>query len=69
VFAELGAMRIPISQKTFWKYVKEFDLKPGVSFSDPRQVRTKFYYDNQSYDWEPGTEAPGPFAKISKDFN
>ncbi|WDE95795.1 FAD-dependent oxidoreductase [Lentisphaera profundi] len=68
VFAELGAMRIPLSQKTFWKYANEFNLKAGLSFPDPGKVRTKFFYDNKSYDWEPGSQAPGPFAKIAKDF-
>ncbi|MDD7986121.1 FAD-dependent oxidoreductase [Lentisphaera marina] len=41
VFAELGAMRIPLSQKTFWSCVN--DLKSALSFPDPGTVRTKFF--------------------------
>lgn len=67
-FAEMGAMRIPLSQKTFWSYVEQFQLEPGLTFPDPGKVRTKFYYQNTSYDWQPDSQAPGPFARIAKGF-
>ena len=68
-FAEMGAMRIPLSQKTFWTYVDEFGLKSGAKFPDPGKVLTRFFYANKTYDWSPGLVPPGPFKKIAEDFS
>ncbi|HVQ35920.1 MAG TPA: FAD-dependent oxidoreductase, partial [Pyrinomonadaceae bacterium] len=69
VFAEMGAMRVPVSNKVFWYYAgpNMFNLQTGP-FPDPGVVPTNLYYENTLYDWAPNTRPPGPFAKITADF-
>lgn len=69
VFAEMGAMRVPVSNKCFWYYAGPdmFNLQIGP-FPDPGVVPTNLYYENTLYDWTPGTLPPGPFTKIMSDF-
>jgi tryptophan 2-monooxygenase len=68
VIAEMGAMRVPVSNKVFYHYADAFGFKYS-SFPDPGKVPTVLYYENQRYDWKPGDPAPGPFAQIADDFN
>lgn len=68
VIAEMGAMRVPVSNKVFYRYADGFGFKYS-SFPDPGKVPTVLYYENQRYDWKPGATAPGPFAQIAVDFN
>ena len=69
VFAEMGAMRVPTSNKVFWHYAgpSMFNLQTG-SFPDPGVVPTNLYYENTLYNWPPKTLPPGPFQQIAKDF-
>ena len=67
VWAEMGAMRVPLSQKLFWYYANQFGAKIG-DFPDPGVAPTLLYYENQPYWWQPHTPPPGPFAKIQADF-
>lgn len=69
VFAEMGAMRVPISNKVFWHYAGPgmFNLQTG-NFPDPGIVPTNLYYENTFYDWAPNTPPPGPFQQIAADF-
>lgn len=67
-FAELGSMRVPPSQETFWAYAAEFGLKTGGTFPDPGKVQTRLYYENKGYEWAPNTPSPGPFKRIAEDF-
>lgn len=68
-FAEMGSMRVPLSQKTFWAYAECFGLKSGGKFPDPGVVQTRLYYQNQVLEWSPGQPPPGVFANIAKDFD
>jgi tryptophan 2-monooxygenase len=68
VIAEMGAMRVPVSNKVFYHYADAFGFKYS-SFPDPGKVPTVLYYENQRYDWTPEKPAPGPFAQIADDFN
>jgi len=63
VFAEMGAMRVPTQNQVFYKYAGDFKLSFGT-FPDPGTVQTRIYYENQIYDWAPGTNPPGPFLAI-----
>ena len=69
LFAEMGAMRVPVSNKVFWHYAGPdmFNLQTGP-FPDPGVVPTNLYYENTLYDWKPGTLPPSPFTKITADF-
>ena len=72
LWAEMGAMRVPVSQNLFWYYACQFGVQTGT-FPDPGQVLTLLYYQNQGYDWKPDPDhpnvpPPGPFTKIQSDF-
>lgn len=72
LWAEMGAMRVPVSQKLFWYYACQFGVNTG-SFPDPGQVLTLLYYQNKGYSWkpkrgQPNVPPPGPFTKIQSDF-
>lgn len=67
LWAELGAMRVPLSQKLFWYYANQFGVKTGA-FPDPGVAPTVLYYQNQAYPWPPNQPPPGPFQQIQKDF-
>lgn len=68
VIAEMGAMRIPVSNKVFWHYADLFRMET-TDFPDPGSVPTTLYYENTPYPWLPGQNPPGPFQKISTDFH
>lgn len=67
LWAELGAMRVPLSNKLFWYYANQFGVKTGA-FPDPGIAPTLLFYENQAYPWEPNQPPPGPFGKIQQDF-
>ncbi len=66
--AEMGSMRVPVSNEVFYYYAKQFGFQYS-SFPDPGQVPTQLYYLNQVYQWKPGAPPPGPFQRIANDFN
>ncbi len=72
-WAELGAMRVPLSNQVFWYYANQFGAKTG-SFPDPGTVPTLIYYENNSHMWNPSDSdsasqvPPGRFQKIQTDF-
>ena len=73
IWAEMGAMRVPTSQKLFWYYAHQFNVQTG-SFPDPGVVPTLPSYQNQLYQWQyPGHSTsrvpPGPFADIAIAFD
>lgn len=67
LWAELGAMRVPLSSKLFWRYAKQFGAQTGA-FPDPGIAPTLLYYQNQAYPWQPNQPPPGPFKQIQDDF-
>ena len=67
-FAEMGAMRVPPSNKTFGYYASLFGMEP-TPFPDPGQVETLLYYQNTRYPWAAKAPPPGIFNKINDDFN
>ena len=73
IWAEMGAMRVPVSQKLFWYYARQFGVKTGA-FPDPGVVPTLLSYENQLYQWQfpgahPSKVPPGPFNEIEVAFN
>jgi len=73
VWAEMGAMRVPVSQKLFWYYARQFNVQTGA-FPDPGVVPTLLSYENQLYQWQypgkpPSSVPPGPFTDIAVAFN
>lgn len=72
IWAEMGAMRVPLSQKLFWYYADQFGAQKG-NFPDPGVAPTLLYYQNKPYVWQPSNSpinpAPGPFTKISNVFS
>lgn len=70
VFAEMGAMRFPLSNKLFFYYVHKFGLKVGGQFPDPGKVNTKLYFQNKIIFWHEGHETPDDpdFKRIGKDW-
>jgi tryptophan 2-monooxygenase len=74
-FAEMGAMRVPVSNKVFYYYVDQFKLPVLENFPDPGKVLTQLYYENKSYVWKPGPSPdeplppPGPFKRIQRDYD
>jgi tryptophan 2-monooxygenase len=69
MFAEMGAMRVPVSSKVFWNYANKFGLH-HMEFPDPGKVPiTCLYYENQAYEWKEKTDPPAPFDQISKDWD
>lgn len=70
-FAEMGAMRVPISSRVFYYYAENFGiynpLKP-TPFPDPGLVPTVLYYQNRAYRWDAGESNPKEFQKIQEDW-
>lgn len=67
LWGELGAMRVPLSNKLFWYYAGQLGVKTG-SFPDPGVAPTLLYYENRAYPWQPNQPPPGPFKQIQADF-
>jgi len=68
VIAEMGAMRMPTSNKVFWHYANRFGLR-SCTFPDPGKVPTTLSYANTAWQWMPGQPPPGPFGRIQADLN
>jgi tryptophan 2-monooxygenase len=68
MFAEMGAMRVPVSSKVFWSYADAFGLS-SMEFPDPGKVPTLLYYENEALEWRAGQLPPGRFAQIQKDWD
>jgi tryptophan 2-monooxygenase len=72
IWAEMGAMRVPVSQKLFWYYANQFKVQTGA-FPDPGVAPTLLSYENQVHQWQyPGQPTspipPVPFAEIAVTF-
>ncbi len=69
-FAEMGAMRVPPSQRTIGLYAQMFGMQAANGgFPDPGKVPTTLYYENQAYVWAAGDNPPGIFGSIADDFS
>jgi tryptophan 2-monooxygenase len=68
VIAEMGAMRMPTSNKVFWHYADLFGMQTGP-FPDPGKVPTTLCYANATYPWTPGSPPPGPFGRLQADLD
>ena len=70
VFAEMGSMRVPPSQRTFVAYAKMFNMQTlEGGFPDPGKVPTLLFYENNPYNWVPHEAPPPPFDAIANDFS
>jgi tryptophan 2-monooxygenase len=67
--AEMGAMRVPPSNETFYYYASTVFAMQTNPFPDPGKVATQIYYQNQLYPWPKGQDPPEPFLGLSDDFN
>lgn len=56
--AELGAMRVPVSCRTFFHYADLFGLRYGPRFPDPGLVPTLLNYRGNNFLWTPSDEPP-----------
>ena len=66
--AEMGAMRVPKSNETFYYYASTLFNMGTTAFPDPGVAPTQIYYQNTRYDWKPHGDPPAPFAKLKQDF-
>jgi tryptophan 2-monooxygenase len=70
-FAEMGAMRFPLSAKMFFHYVKDvFHMRTSGQFPDPGKVTTRLYFQNRLIEWPAGERAPrdAEFQRIGRDW-
>ncbi|MBA2652956.1 MAG: FAD-dependent oxidoreductase [Tatlockia sp.] len=65
-FAELGAMRIPISSQIFLHYAKKIKLTCNIPFPAAELVNSLIYFHNKRYPWGAKTNLPEPFFKIKQ---
>lgn len=63
-FAEMGAMRIPLSSKIFFHYAKQLGLTFDREFPGAGSVNTAIYYRNKRYLWKKNDPMPEPFATV-----
>jgi tryptophan 2-monooxygenase len=68
VFAELGAMRIPLSSRVFYHYAERFQLAYDMLFPDPGLVDTLLCYRGQSSWWTGGTRVPAEFNDVQQNW-
>src|SRR5512136_950485 len=68
-FAEMGAMRVPVSSRVFYHYANRFQLDHSIPFPDPGQVDTLLCYRGQSSWWEGGTGVPEEFHTVQQNWN
>lgn len=68
VFAELGAMRIPLSSKVFFDLADEFKLNTEMDFPDPGLVDTILSYQNSTYFWKAHDPVPEIFSSVKKNW-
>ena len=69
LFAEMGAMRVPVSSKVFWHYAKKTFRLTSMKFPDPGTVPTLLYYENEAQAWPVNAPPPGRFAGIKADWD
>jgi tryptophan 2-monooxygenase len=67
-FAELGAMRIPLSSRVFYHYAERFQLKHDILFPDPGLVDTLLCYRGQSSWWTGGSRVPSEFHTVQQNW-
>ncbi len=70
-FAEMGAMRFPLSARLFFHYASEvFGMRTSGEFPDPGKVYTRLYYQNSVIDWPAGQPTPShpAFRRIGRDW-
>jgi tryptophan 2-monooxygenase len=71
-FAEMGAMRFPLSARVFFHYARDvFRMRSSGQFPDPGKVYTRLYYQNSLIDWPAGSPAPDDegFRRIGRDWS
>ena len=62
---EMGAMRVPPSEKVFNFYADKFDMHPS-EFPDPGKVNTNIIFEGKNYPWPANQNAPEIFTTISE---
>lgn len=65
---ELGAMRVPPSEKLFTYYAQKFSMQSG-EFPDPGKVNTDIIFDGVRYSWEANQAPPEIFATVSRSWD
>ncbi len=63
-YAELGAMRIPLSSPIFLHYAKLLKLNLINAFPNPGVVDTLIQYCNSNYLWKANHKLPPPFTQL-----
>ncbi len=63
-FAEMGAMRIPLSSRIFFHYAKKMNIHYDKICPSPGNVKTAIYFRGKVYSWEMNTNPPDPFMTI-----
>lgn len=70
-FAEMGTMRVPISNRVFYHYAENsamYNPQQSTLFPDPGLVPTLLYYQNQAYTWNKGEPSPKGFQKTQEEW-
>lgn len=62
---EMGAMRVPPSEQLFGYYTQRFGIEPNGQFPDPGKVNTTIIFQNKTYQWKAGGQAPSIFDNVS----
>lgn len=58
IYAETGAMRVPISHRVFFHYAKKFGVSYQKDPCPPRMVNSELYYENTLFKWAKGDVLP-----------
>ena len=61
---EMGAMRVPPSERVFAYFANKFGVKPGGQFPDPGKVDTNIIFQNKLYTWPKNGNAPSIFSNV-----
>jgi tryptophan 2-monooxygenase len=62
---ELGAMRVPPSERLFnYLWTEVFNLPRPAAFPDPGSVDTKLVFQNEVYDWPAQKDPPSIFKNV-----
>ena len=65
---ELGAMRVPPSERLFnYLWTEVFNLPRPAAFPDPGSVDTKLVFQNEVYDWPAQKDPPSIFKNVPKE--